>query len=161
MTDSKDLVRCRITVSAPVYPTEEPEKVREAIMNLVYAGTLELVKGTDHDTLVSGSLGPTHLFPLRDLLAREGGRTAVATYLRRAAPLEEATLYFNKQAAHAGRAALCSDPRESPMGPVTISIHGNLGELIAYLGLGSAKPHGYSKTVPRSQRKRKAVEDLL
>lgn len=65
--------------------------------------------------------------------AQRSGR-AYLRMLRRNAGDDSTWLYLNKQAAHAGRVALCEAPDESPLGPITVSIRSDeIGSVIMWL----------------------------
>ena len=120
------------TVRTAVNPTESREKVVEAVRNVL--GDIELEQSERGGLVVLvGRLNRIEdLAPLRDALARMRVRDAARSLFTRIA--QEGLLSFglNKQAAYAGHASFYSSG-ESPLGPIQVTIKGDVSEAIAYL----------------------------
>ena len=128
------------TVRTAVNPTESREKVAEAVRNVL--GDIELEQSERGGLVVlEGRLDRIEdLAPLRDAFARMRIRDAARSLFTRIA--EEGLLSFglNKQAAYAGRVSFYSSG-ESPLGPIQVTISGEIDALIDYLcGKGGSRP---------------------
>ena len=120
------------TVRAAVNPTESREKVVEAVRNML--GDIELEQSERGGLVVlEGRLERIEdLSPLRDALARMRIRDAARSLFTRIA--EEGLLSFglNKQAAYAGHVSFYSSG-ESSLGPIQVTLKGDVSEAITYL----------------------------
>lgn len=120
------------TVRTTVNPTEDSEKVAKAVRNVL--GDVELEQSERGGSIVlEGRLDRIEdLAPLRDAFARMRIRDAARSFFTRIA--QEGLLSFglNKQAAYAGHASFYSSG-QSPLGPIQVTIKGDVSEAIAYL----------------------------
>jgi predicted RNA binding protein with dsRBD fold (UPF0201 family) len=120
------------TVRAVVNPTESVEKVVKAVNNVL--GDLELDQ-TDKGGLVvlEGRLERIEdMAPLRDIFARMRIRDAARSLLTRIAQEELLSFGLNKQAAYAGHVSFYSSG-ESSLGPIQVTVKGDVSEAITYL----------------------------
>jgi predicted RNA binding protein with dsRBD fold (UPF0201 family) len=120
------------TVRTTVNPTEDLEKVAKAVRNML--GDVELHQSERGSSIVlEGRLDRIEdLAPLRDAFAKMRIRDTARSFFTRIA--QEGLLSFglNKQAAYAGRASFHSSG-ESSLGPIQITMKGDVSEAIAYL----------------------------
>jgi predicted RNA binding protein with dsRBD fold (UPF0201 family) len=125
-----------IVVEAQVKNTESKDKVASAMTNLFGTnGRLVL----EQDRVVFLSQEKSSLQLLKDQFRDRRVRAAARRLLQSSVGSDgmQAVLLLNKQAATVGIAALCDDPRESPLGPIILRIKsGNLQELIDWLTKG-------------------------
>ncbi len=143
-----------ITVEAQVKKSEAKEKVASAVSTLFKeAGelrveenrvqfvsenvqSLQFIKDQFRDRRVRSAAR-------RLLLSNQGSSNSNQTYL-----------LLNKQAAIVGIAAICDDPRESPLGPLVLRIRSsNMPKVVDWLTAGypvrlGAEPESTSKTRP-------------
>jgi predicted RNA binding protein with dsRBD fold (UPF0201 family) len=120
------------TVIATVNPTESVEKVVKAVSNLL--GDIELNQ-TEKGGLVvlEGRLERIEdLAPLRHIFARMRIRDAARSLFTRIAQEELLSFGLNKQAAYAGHVSFYSSG-ESSLGPIQVTLKGNVSEAITYL----------------------------
>jgi len=124
----------KITVEAEVRPTEEVEKVKRAVGSF-YKGEVVVEEVREGWFVVRGvSNNIEDLKPLRDKARAEGVEPALRGYLLKNMKGDTTSLLLHKQAAYAGRISLIDTPKESPLGPITISIESDdLYEAINYL----------------------------
>lgn len=120
------------TVRTTVNPTEDMEKVAKAVRNVL--GDVELHQSERGGSIVlEGRLDRIEdLAPLRDAFAKMRIRDTARSFFTRIA--QEGLLSFglNKQAAYAGHTSFYSSG-ESPLGPIQVTIKGDVSEAIAYL----------------------------
>lgn len=109
----------KVILSAEIHPSEDPQKVRQAVMNIVDPrDTPEISLQNDMVTVIAGE------FTLDRIVESAKDKNTVPTLLKLVNAGREGAhrLMFNRQAAHAGRIIMCDDPQESPLGPIYLSI---------------------------------------
>jgi predicted RNA binding protein with dsRBD fold (UPF0201 family) len=128
-----------VSVRAEVYLTENREKVEAAVRNVLGDITLDLIDRGGGAALEGRYDDLESLRRLRDLLGRTRIRDAARTLFSRIA--QEGVLSFglNKQAAFAGHASFYRSG-ESALGPIQITIKGEIPEVIDYLCGSGQKP---------------------
>ncbi|RLI10637.1 hypothetical protein DRO42_00580 [Candidatus Bathyarchaeota archaeon] len=126
------MTRVEIAVEAVVNPTESVEKVERAVRNVL--GDVDLKQHTRGNTTVleCHMNGVESLRHLREQLRRARIRGAARALLTRST--QGSTLIFglNRQAAYAGRVSFYHS-REAPLGPIKITIRGDVDAAIRYL----------------------------
>lgn len=126
-----------ISVRVEVNPTESLEKVETAVRNVM--GDIVL-NGRDQGgiTVLEGRYDELEsLRHLRDLLRRTRIRDAARARFSRSTREGALSFGLNKQAAFAGRASFYHHS-ESALGPIQVTIKGDIQEVIDYLcGSGS------------------------
>lgn len=124
-----------IVVEAQVKYSESKDKVAMAITKL-FGTNGELRIEEDRVMFLSSSRDSLELLKdqFRDRHVRAAARRLL---LAGSEGGNQAVLLLNKQAATVGIAALCDDPRESPLGPIVLRIDSqNIGEVIEWLTRG-------------------------
>jgi predicted RNA binding protein with dsRBD fold (UPF0201 family) len=124
-----------VIAEAQVRHTESKEKVASALSSLFKAG--ELRAEPDRVVYVSESIDSLRLLKdqFRDRRVRSAARKLLLANMEEGA--FQTQLLLNKQAATAGVAALCDDPRESALGPIVLRIKSNqLEKVIGWLTFG-------------------------
>lgn len=111
-------IPCRVEARAPIHPSEDPQKVLRAVLNMMEGcpGTAE----GPYATAVSGDTAP--LDALRDAMAARRSQAGLYRNLQNNLDGDTTWFYLNKQAAFAGTPAVCDDPDESPLGPIRITV---------------------------------------
>jgi predicted RNA binding protein with dsRBD fold (UPF0201 family) len=127
------LSEAKVVIRAEVNPTEDPEKVAKAIMNVFGPIALETIERRGGTTIEARMTGIESLRHLRDSLARERIRDAVRRMLSHWAS-DEAELSFgiNRQAAYAGHVSIYQ-ASHTPLGPIQVTVKGDPGAVISYL----------------------------
>lgn len=125
----------RIQVEVPVYPTEDPEKVRIALSNVIFGmsfterteGEVKYLTGVSEE---SNSLSQIKRH-LKDQSLSDFARATLSKSIK-----EESKVRFhlNKQAAFMGVLHFCENKNESPLGPITVEIESdNIESTINYI----------------------------
>ncbi|WP_440059888.1 RNA-binding domain-containing protein [Thermogladius sp. 4427co] len=124
----------KIIIEAEVRPTEELEKVKNAIENL-YEGELQVEQAPNGWLVIRGvSSDMKSLRRFRDKVKINGIEPAVRNYLLKNKRNNETSLMLHKQAAYVGKISLIDSPKESPLGPIVIVIEGeDVDRVIDYL----------------------------
>jgi uncharacterized protein len=122
----------KVKIEAGVSPSEDPEKVAQAVLNVVGGGSAELRRSDSEIRYASEEVGS--LAHLRDQLRDRRVRGAARRLLTDARHGRVTELMVNRQAAAAGVVVLCGSQDESPLGPIFLRIESNqLDELIGWL----------------------------
>ena len=106
-------------VEAEVRPTEDPERVKKAMMNILRGEVI--YRSTDEwsgKVILEGD--QTSLERLRMILQRDRIRAAARSVLRRSIEKNRVAFFLNKQAAHAGHVSFSEPEGESPLGPIQV-----------------------------------------
>ena len=110
-----------LSVKAAVNPTEDPNKVKAAVLNLVDM-ELTLVEENGQSYIVGSSQSISALSPLRKLIGKAGIARLAREVLRSSVVGDTIEIKLHKQAAFAGAVSFVSQDGESPMGPIIITI---------------------------------------
>ncbi len=115
-------------IRARLQPTEDPEKVAQAIRNMFGEIELETKQG-----VVSARIeGLETLSGLRGRIAQDRIRDTVKKMFTRWAEEDVLSFGLNRQAAYAGHVSL-NLKREDPMGPIQVRIEGDVQRVISFL----------------------------
>jgi predicted RNA binding protein with dsRBD fold (UPF0201 family) len=111
----------KIILSAVIHSSEDPEKVKQAILNIIDQKDEELIDLQSDKIIVRAgaatvdkiikSVKDKNIVPLFLKLLNAGRGKA------------EYKLMFNRQAAHAGQIVICDDPQESPLEPIYLILN--------------------------------------
>jgi len=125
----------RIQVEVPVYPTEDPEKVRRALSNVIFGmsfserieGGVKYLTGLSEE---SDSLSQIKRH-LKDQSISTFARETLSKSVKEESKIR---FYLNKQAAFMGVLHFCESKNESPLGPITVEIDSdNIESTINYI----------------------------
>lgn len=108
-----------VEVEAYVYPTEDIEKVKEAMLNLVPELEFEAFDRGDYIILTGRTKSKKALQRLYELFRGQAILDTARSFLEEGYFGEEIIIKVNKQAAYAGKVNF---NEESPLGPITIII---------------------------------------
>lgn len=123
----------QIHVEAPVYPSEDFNKVKEAVEKLLLEIKVELVSSKPFHVRGSSSDGKCLSKIYNQIRSR--ATLGVARRLLIGNASETSTwIFFNKQAAFMGVVSMCEEESESPLGPIQVSFTAkNIQEFIDWL----------------------------
>lgn len=129
-----------ILIRTPLRDTENPQKVKQAILNVVSSVSFETERSDGTCYLVVESKELSTLSPLHRKLREQRILETARTILKKNASKDSVTFFLNKQAAYAGHIHFCEPERESPLGPITVKISSeNLDHLIDWLAPHTVK----------------------
>jgi predicted RNA binding protein with dsRBD fold (UPF0201 family) len=136
-----------VHIEVEVNPTEDLEKVKQAVENIFGAVTFKAESRTWGQLLIAKTAGTNGLTKMYNILSRERIRAAARKVLLSGMDENSVTFYLNKQVAYAGHISFCQKTAESPLGPISVEIRcSNPRELIEWL---TPKP---TKRTPPPQR---------
>ena len=111
-------IACKIEAYAAVNPSEDPEKVQQAISNVLenmnYKYESGSIKGISNDL--------RSLSKIYDTIKSRKSKT-YRRQMRYHLKDDTTWFYLNKQAAFVNVIALCEEAEESPLGPIKILLH--------------------------------------
>ena len=123
-----------VHVEVEVNPTEDLEKVKQAVENIFGAIKFEVKSRKWGQLLVAETQGIEALTKLSNLINRERIRAAARKVFRRGMDEKSVTFYLNKQVAYAGHISFSQQTAESPLGPIKVQIRcDNPRKLIGWL----------------------------
>ena len=111
-----------IHIEAEVYPTEDEDKVKSAVDNIVGNASITIKPAQKGSTLYAEAQGQQSLIKFRNLLRQDRIRDAARKLLFRAIRGNTISFYLNKQVASAGHVSFSEETAESPLGPIRITI---------------------------------------
>ena len=111
-----------IHIEVDVNPTEDEEKVKKAIKNILYNPTFTSEPAFQGYKLKADAKGQASLTNLRSLLRNDRIRDAARKMLYRATRDNKISFYLNKQVAYAGHVSFSEEHAESPLGPIYVVI---------------------------------------
>ncbi len=113
-------VPVRLTVEAPLKPSEDPEKVVKAVGNIVGNVNLAVTRGRDSVIVETEDQKGLHII-YEKIRSKQSLGVARRRLLENI--YEDSTwLYLNKQAAYVNTFSICEDEAESPLGPIKVTI---------------------------------------
>jgi len=108
----------KLYISARVNPSEDPEKVKKAIINLT--DPKDEIKVEMMQDIIKVEAGEHTLNKLLQAIKDKDMTYLMLRLLNENKKGDRFFLMLNKQAAFVSRVVMCDDPQESPLGPITI-----------------------------------------
>ena len=128
-------IDCTIMIHASVNISEDPEKVKQAISNVILFDELNV-----EESFISAK--SSEVASLEKIYETIHSKHLENIYRRN---LEQNTngnstwFYLNKQAAFAGKIAICKEEDESPLGPIKVTLKSsNIERLTEWLVYGNS-----------------------
>lgn len=120
---------CKIEAYAAVNPSEDPEKVQQAISNILQDMNFKYENGSIKG--ISNDL--QSLSKIFETIKSRKSRT-YRRQMRYNLEGDTTWFYLNKQAASVNVIALCEEAEESPLGPIKILLHSkNIDKVMEWL----------------------------
>jgi len=111
-----------ILVKTPLKDTENVEKVKQAILNIISSALFEVEKSDEMQYLVAESKELSALSPFHKRLREQKTLQTARTILKQNSSGNSVTFCLNKQAAYAGHIHFCQPEGESPLGPIVVKV---------------------------------------
>ena len=118
MTEKKS---CKIQVSCKINLSEDPLKVKIAILNVFP----ELEIFLNDQQLIGKSNDMSSLSNISQSIHTKNTKNIYQRILKKNSNENSTWFYLNKQAAFVNIVALCSESDESPLGPIKVVLEGN------------------------------------
>ncbi|WP_455282074.1 RNA-binding domain-containing protein [[Eubacterium] cellulosolvens] len=110
-----------VTIESDILPTEDKSKVERAVRNIFPLIEIRLEENKVRRIKYHAE-GLKILSEFRSLLKRNKIRAAARSIMLRSISASSITVNLNKQAAYAGHVSFTTDPNESPLGPIILTI---------------------------------------
>ena len=112
---------CKVQVSCQINPSEDPSKVKTAILNifpnLEISITDELLIGKSNDIGILSNISES--------IHTKNTKNTYQRILTKNSNENSTWFYLNKQAAFVSKVALCNESDESPLGPIKVVLEAN------------------------------------
>ena len=112
---------CKIQVSCKINLSEDPLKVKSAILNVFP----ELEISLNDQQLIGKSDDISSLSNISQSIHTKNTKNIYQRILKKNSNENSTWFYLNKQAAFVNVVALCSESDESPLGPIKVVLEGN------------------------------------
>ena len=112
-------------VEAEIHPTEDAEKVKKAVENILWNAEFEVKPGKRGSLLTAKAKGIDGLTKIYNLLRRERILDAARGALFQGLGERSITFYLNKQVAYVEHLSFSEPAAESPLGPIKVQIRCN------------------------------------
>ena len=123
-------VDCKISVYCTINESEDVNKVRTAVSNIV----TDMDEKMTDDALVANSTNYESLTKIYETMRSRRTKSAYRRHLMRNMTEDSTWFYLNKQAAFADVIALCDEEDQSPLGPIKVVLHSkNIEDVIDWL----------------------------
>ncbi len=123
-------INCRIDAYCSIYPSENPQKVEQAISNVLDGMDFK----TNTDSLNATSKNLESLSKIYEIIHSRKSQKNYRRQLNQNLMGDSTWFYLNKQAAFSNVIALCSEAEESPLGPIKIILNSkNIDRVIEWL----------------------------
>jgi predicted RNA binding protein with dsRBD fold (UPF0201 family) len=123
-----------VHVEAEINPTENEEKVKEAVTNILSNASIEIKSEAKVSILTAEAKGQESLVKIRNILRSDRVRDASRKALFRSTRGNTIRFFLNKQVAFAGHISFCEETGESPLGSLKVTIEtDNPQQLIEWL----------------------------
>jgi uncharacterized protein len=123
-------IACKIEAYGAVTPSEDPEKVKLAISNIILDADYEYKEGSIKAT----SRDLQSLSKIQETIQGRKVNRVYRRQMRYNTKGDTTWFYLNKQAAFVNIVAICDEAEESPLGPIKVILHSrNLERLVDWL----------------------------
>ncbi|NLF87800.1 hypothetical protein GX563_03140 [Candidatus Bathyarchaeota archaeon] len=116
------MVEVTVYVETEINPTEDEEKVRQAVNTVLGNAEITVKPSARGSSLNAEAKGQDSLIKLRNILRNDRVRDAARRLLFKSIRGNTISFYLNKQVAFAGHVSFCEETAESPLGPLRFRI---------------------------------------
>ena len=111
---------CEIQVFCEINPSEDPSKVKTAILNIFP----DLEISISDELLIGKSNDIVTLSNISESIHTKNTKNTYQRILKKNSNENSTWFYLNKQAAFVSTVALCNESDESPLGPIKVVLEG-------------------------------------
>ena len=112
-------IACKIEAYAAVNPSEDPEKIKNALSNVILDADFEYKEGS----IKAISRDLHSLSKVQETIRKRKVNRVYRKQIRYNTHGDTTWFYLNKQAAYVDVIAICEEAEESPLGPIKILMH--------------------------------------
>jgi len=122
-------ITCKIEAYSAVNPSEDPEKVQQAISHVL----LDMNYKYESGSIKASSNNLQSMSKIYEIIKSRKSTRTYRRQMRNHLQGDTTWFYLNKQAAFVDVIALCQEAEESPLGPIKILLHSkNIEEVIEW-----------------------------
>lgn len=123
-------VDCKIEAFCEINPSEDPQKIQQAISNILDNAEFNFMEGS----LKASSNEVSSLSKIHESIKNHNSQRVYMRFLNNNLYDYSTWFYLNKQAAFANSISLCEHDNESPLGPIKVVIRSkNIERIIEWL----------------------------
>ena len=123
-------LNCKIQVFSSINSSEDSEKVKEAILNILPCNNIK----SEEFSITGDTNNFQSMEKIYESIHSAQSQRVLQRQLEKHMDRNSTWFYLNKQAAFANTVALCSEAEESPLGPIKVVIQSkNIERIIEWL----------------------------
>jgi len=111
-------INCKIEMSCPVNPSEDPAKVEKAIANIFPYSIIKY----ENFTMFAQSKELRSFEKIYETIHTNQSQKTYSRNLENNLENDTTWFFLNKQAAFVEKVAICDEPEESPLGPIRVTL---------------------------------------
>ena len=109
-------ISCKIEMSCPVNPSEDPSKIIKLISNIFPNSEIK----TENFSVSAHSKNLNSLEKIYETIHSKKSQKTYTRNLEDNLENDSTWFYLNKQAAYVGEVVICEEAEESPLGPIKV-----------------------------------------
>jgi len=127
-------INCKIEMSCPVNPSEDPAKVEKAIANIFPYSIIKY----ENFTMFAQSKELRSFEKIYEIIHTNQSQKTYSRNLENNLENDTTWFFLNKQAAFVEKVAICDEPEESPLGPIKVTLtSSNIDGIIDWIVFGN------------------------
>jgi len=127
-------INCKIEMSCPVNPSEDPAKVEKAIANIFPYSIIKY----ENFTMLAQSKELRSFEKIYETIHTNQSQKTYSRNLENNLENDTTWFFLNKQAAFVEKVAICDEPEESPLGPIKVTLtSSNIDGIIDWIVFGN------------------------
>ena len=126
-------INCKIEMSCPLNPSEDPAKVEKAIANIFPYSIIKY----ENFTMFAQSKELRSFEKIYETIHTNQSQKTYSRNLENNLENDTTWFFLNKQAAFVEKVAICDEPEESPLGPIKVTLtSSNIDGIIDWIVFG-------------------------
>jgi len=126
-------INCKIEMSCPLNPSEDPAKVEKAIANIFPYSIIKY----ENFTMFAQSKELRSFEKIYETIHTNQSQKTYGRNLENNLENDTTWFFLNKQAAFVERVTICDEPEESPLGPIKVTLtSSNIDGIIDWIVFG-------------------------
>ena len=127
-------INCKIEMSCPLNPSEDPAKVEKAIANIFPYSIIKY----ENFTMLAQSKELKSFEKIYETIHTNQSQKTYSRNLENNLENDTTWFFLNKQAAFVEKVAICDEPEESPLGPIKVTLtSSNINGIIDWVVFGN------------------------
>ena len=127
-------INCKIEMSCPINPSEDPAKVEKAIANIFPYSIIKY----ENFTMLAQSKELRSFEKIYETIHTNQSQKTYSRNLEDNLENDATWFFLNKQAAFVEKVAICDEPEESPLGPIKVILtSSNIDGIINWIVFGN------------------------